>query len=133
MNINFGNVKDEELININLITTILYLISLFISVSLIYNDRKVIRNEQRLYTDKQSKSIFFFNRIFIIILACSYLYVNHETKKLAKIKGKDLKNFNLQIDSSLLSILADIIVLYVAYDNLKNLGLSQSTFENPEL
>lgn len=104
-------IDEVSLLNTQLVTTAIFIISLFVSLSITYNDREQKLHKKGIYTEKQSKKITNINRTVILILTLSYLYINIENKNFIKPNQKDYSN--LQIGASILSTIAAIIVLYV--------------------
>lgn len=107
--------KDDEikLIDIQIIATIIYILSLFISYIITYNDKCEILNEQPIMNEKTSQNISVFNRVVVVVLTLTFLYINYTNINIAKRKKeKNLTPFKLQVLASELSTLAAIIVLY---------------------
>lgn len=97
----------NKLTNYQLIATFLYIISLFLSIILTYNDKS------KILDDKKARFLSIFNRVFVVSLTLTFLYINYKGKELAKENSQNLSAFNLQIMASELSVLASLIVLYV--------------------
>lgn len=106
--------KDEvKILDIQIIVTIIYILSLFISYLITYNDRYEIINGKAWLDEKTSRNLSVGNRVLVLILTVVFLYINYKNMDIAKKqKNKNLKPFKLQITASELSILAAIIVLY---------------------
>lgn len=125
--------KEVELLNLQLIATIIYLGSLTLSIFLTYNDKLSIQNRKKIFTKKQSNSLAIFNRILVTILILAYLYISYNNLYIAKSKKENLKPFVLQLTGSELSTLSAIIVLYAV---LLTCGTEYSIvagIENPSL
>lgn len=109
------NTKIEEvkILDIQIIATIIYILSLFISYILTYNDKFELINGKPWLNEKLSRNISVGNRVLVLILTLVFLYINYKNINIAKIKkNKNLTPFKLQITASELSTLAAIIVLY---------------------
>ena len=130
---NQTNQEEVKLLDLQLITTLVYVGSLGLSILLTYHDRAKLMNLNSPITDEQALDFSKFNRFLVLGLTLIYLYVNYKNVELAKEKGKDLAPFHLQVTASELSTLSAIIVLYVV---LKTAG-EQYGFvigaENPNL
>lgn len=109
------NYEQEEvkLLDIQLITTLLYIGSLFLSIIITYNDKLIIQKKKTPFTKEQIKTISIFNRFLVLILTLVFLYINFKNKEIAKELRKNLEPFTLQNIASELSLLAALIVLYV--------------------
>lgn len=121
---------EEDLLKQQMITTMVYIICLFVSLSLTY-DEYLKRNNNKLFDNKTSTRIATINRIIILILTLSYLYINFSNREIAKSNNSDLKFFNLQLNASFLSLISAIIVLYVVVKSGDYPIVSSS--ENPEI
>ncbi len=109
------NTKETEikLLDIQIIGTIIYILSLFISYLLTYNDKYEAVNGKPWLNKKFSRNISVGNRVIVLILTIIFLYVNYKNFNLAKQKkSENLSAFRLQITASELSAVAAIIVLY---------------------
>lgn len=109
------NTKEDEikLLDIQIIGTIVYILSLFISYLLTYNDRYEAVNGKPWLNKKVSRNISVGNRVIVLILTITFLYVNYKNFNIVKQKkSENLSAFRLQITASELSVVAAIIVLY---------------------
>lgn len=110
------NNKEKKLLEQQLLTTVIYVFTLFISISLTYNDILNLDNK-KIYSDELAEKIGISNRAIALILTLSYLYINYQNRELAKEKKKDLRFANLQLTAGSLSTIAAIIVLYVVINS----------------
>jgi uncharacterized membrane protein YbhN (UPF0104 family) len=105
------NKKEINLLNLQSIATSIYIISLLISIYITNVDKDRTINPNKKH--KNTINISIFNRVLVLILTFTFLYINYENRKLAIKKGEKPDLFNLQILSSELIVLSSIIVLYV--------------------
>lgn len=110
---NKGNLKA---IDIQFYTLFFSLISIFISLILTYNQKLIKENKKTLLSDTNSYKLSLFNRILILSIALIFLYVNYKDYKSSNT-NKQKKKCNLQIDASILTVIASIISLYVVYNS----------------
>lgn len=109
------NTKKEEIkiLDIQMIATIIYVLSLFISYLLTYNDKFETLNGKPWINKNVSRKISVGNRLLVLCLTLIFLYINYKNIAIAKKqKKKNLLPFQLQVTASELSTLAAIIVLY---------------------
>lgn len=104
---------ENKLLEIQLITTTIYIGSLILSILLTYNDIKLNNNENTPLTNKQAANLSIFNRTLVVVLTFIYLYISYKTRENAKRSNQKIWPFDLQICASELSMLATVIVLYV--------------------
>lgn len=109
------NTKNEEirLLDIQIITTLIYIGSLVLSIYLTYNDKLDLMNKKTIFTEKQTKNYSIFNRFLVVILTSIYLYISYQNNKIAKKNNRNIGATKLQLTASELSFISTIIVLYV--------------------
>ncbi len=125
--------KEIKLLDLQIVLTVIYIVSLVLSIFLTYNDRIKLSDNKNIFSKKQSKNYSIFNRVLVLVLTLSFLFINYENYKITKQKGEKLDNASLQILASEISTVATIIVLYVV---LKSTGEDYtiiSGIENPSL
>lgn len=122
-----------KILDIQLIATILFVISLFISILITYDEKIKLENNKGLFSDKTVQDLSLFNRIFVVILALVFIYCNYISKKIAEYKNDEIESTELQILAGLLSLLASVIVLYVVYKNRNDANFDIAESENPTL
>lgn len=125
--------KEADLLDLQLIATIVYIGSLIISIFLTYNDKMDVLKLEKIFTDKQNRNLSIFNRFLVVILTFIFLYASYETRRLAKIKGEKIENFNLQVIASEISLVSTLIVLYVVIKSQGEQYSIISGISNPNL
>lgn len=123
------NEKEIELLNIDIDTAILFIITILISIYLTYENKQDLLNKKRILNKKDDQYILLFNRLFVLIIVLIILYDNYEGYKIAKEKNKDLKPFKIQIFASILTVITALLILYVVFYNWDKNNLSD--IENP--
>ncbi len=125
------NNEEIRLIDIQIVATYLFIISLCISLFITYNDKYKTMKQKPFLSNHSAYSISVFNRIFVLGISLTFFYINYKNRNIAKQKGQNPEPFNLQIISSELSILAAIIVLYVVITSGEYTVVASG--ENPSL
>lgn len=120
--------NEEKTINIQLTAIIISVITTIISVLLTYNQKLELQNKKTLFSPKKTLKLTKINRIVILIITLTFLYVNLELYKISKKEKEDLTPYKLQIFSSILVTIASIVTLYVILSSSKE---SVSDVENP--
>lgn len=107
--------KQEEirLINIQLYTLIFSLISILISIALTYNEKLNLEGLEPFINSEDNYNTTLFNRILILAIAVSFLYINYQSYKLSKEKEENVRNYQIQVFVAILSTIAAAISLYV--------------------
>lgn len=114
-----------------LIGTILYIISLVISLILILNQRQRSQNKEGFLTSKESQILAFANKIFVLLLLFLFLYLDYEAKDLAEKTNQDTNALELQIIASFISFIPVLIGIYVVATDFSNTNLQTAEIENP--
>lgn len=125
--------QEANVLDLQLIATIIYIGSLIISIFLTYNDKMDVLNLKKIFTEKQNRNLSIFNRFLVVILTITFLYASYETRRLAKVKGEKLENFNLQVMASEISLVSTLIVLYVVIKSQGEQYSIISGISNPNL
>ena len=106
--------KNEiKLIDYEIIGSLLFIGTLFISVILSYNEKLRLEKKEPLFDNKTQKNILIVNKIIVLGIVIFFLYINYK----------------VQLIPSFLAILAALIILYLV---LKDNNISDIV-DNPEL
>lgn len=123
------NSIETNLINIQLYTLFFSLASIIISIIVTYNQKLYSEGKKPLFSPKAARNITLFNRILIFTIAIVFLYVNYLQYKIdKKEENNNVKNDELQIIASILTIGAAIITIYVVSNSETE---TTSDIENP--
>ena len=123
--------KEIKLLDYQIDTSIIFVISLIISILLTYDEKLKILKQDKIFSDEVDKYLNLFNRILALIIIAIILYINYETYNLKKKKGCNLRPFKHQIYASLCSLVSAIIVLYVVIENWNTNNIT--SIENPTI
>lgn len=107
--------KEEEikLIDLQMYTLIFSLISILISIALTYNEKLNLEGKEPFIDSEDNYNATLFNRILILLIAISFLYINYKSYKIAKTKEENVSNYQLQVFVAIISTVAAAISLYV--------------------
>lgn len=121
--------NEVKLIDYEIIGSLLFIGTLFISVILSYNEKLRLEKKEPLFDNKTQKNILIVNKIIVLGIVIFFLYINYEHYKVALFKNEDTYNYKVQLIPSFLAILAALIILYLV---LKDNNISDIV-DNPEL
>lgn len=117
-----NNTNDKlKILNIQLIGSYFFIISILISISLTYNQKLYILNKKHLFTYKQTYIISNFNRILVLAIVIAFLYSSYQLREISKESDGNISLNNLDVFASILAVVGAIIELYIT---------SQSTTED---
>lgn len=105
--------KEVRELNIQLLFSILSIVTIIISIILIQNEKQFKKKEKTILNVKQADNLSKFNRVLILIIALVFLVVNYHLKDLSS--DEDLKSYDLQIIASYLVVFSALITLYVVF------------------
>lgn len=124
-----NNKEKIKLLNIQLITSLIVIVTVTISLILTYNQKLNLKNKKTIFNKKQTHNISYINRLTILITSIIFLLINYKLYQISKKEGEDLLVYNLQIIASILTTIASIIVFYVV--SIEPTGDNISDIENP--
>lgn len=124
-----NNKEEIKLLNIQLITSLIVIVTVTISLILTYNQKLNLKNKKTIFNKKQTHNISYINRLTILITSIIFLLINYKLYQISKKEGEDLLVYNLQIIASILTTIASIIVFYVV--SIEPTGDNISDIENP--
>lgn len=119
-----------NLLDIQIMGTILFIVSLFVSILLNVNQRKYTLHQKPLFSAKTTYLISNFNRLLVLAIALSFLYTSYEFKKIAEKKGSNVALNDLDVFASTLTVVGAIIVLYITANSPVENALD---IENPNI
>lgn len=125
------DLEELKLLKWQMVLSSLFIVSIVISLALSYNEIKKYKKQKPLFNTKDESDILIFNRTLALIIAIAFLYINYLDKNTKINYNQDLNYANLQIDASIITIIASLIVFYIAIDS-KNKNID-TTIENPEI
>ena len=112
--------EETRLINIQLYTLFFSLLSVLISIALTFNEKLNLEDKKTFINNKDNYNTTLFNRILILAISISFLYINYKSYNLAKKKKENINNYQLQVLVALISVIASLISLYVVSRSKKD-------------
>lgn len=122
--------EEAEILDIQLITTLLFIIALVVSIFLNLNQKYKLLYNEGIISDEEASNLLKTNRILILAIFITYLYLGYRDREVDRIKNKDLTADNLEIFVSYLSVIGGLIILYLAFTADQD---TTSIYENPTL
>ncbi len=121
------DLEEAKLIEIQIVLTLITILSIIISLYISYDTLKKAKNESRIFNDNTSNNLLKLNRIIGTILAICFLIINIYDKNVKKKYNEDLKDADIQIWAAILTLCAALLALSVSdKDNITG-------EENPEI
>lgn len=117
-----NNTSDKlKILNIQLIGSYFFIISILISILLTYNQKLYILDKKHLFNYKQTYIISNFNRLLSLAIVIAFLYSSYQLREISKKNDSNVNLNNLDVLAASLSVVGAIIELYIT---------SQSTTED---
>ena len=123
------NNKQNELLQLQIYASIFFIITIFVSIILTYNNLQKQRNQKPIFTNLTENQINFINRIVITILAIIFTYINYSFYQISKQKN----NETIQKDefiASIFTLIAGFILLSTTIQTVKN-NIQNADTETP--
>lgn len=124
------DLEEVKLLKAQMVLSVVAIVTVLVSLGLSYNEILKLNKTTPLFSRKMKNGILISNRLLALIISIGFLYIDYIDKNIKqKYKKNNLRDAQLQINASILSVIASIIVLYTAFDG-KN---GEVGLENPEL
>ena len=123
------DLEEDYLLRIQIILSIIFIFTLFVSISLSYNSMMECEGRDKIYSDKDALNVLRINRIISLLVALGFVLINVYDKSVKEKYNLDKGKADLQILASIITLVSSLIVLYVAFSS----NSSIISNENPEI
>lgn len=123
------DLEEDYLLRLQIILSIIFIFTLFVSISLSYNSMMECEGRGRIYSDKDALNVLRINRIISLLVALGFVLINMYDKSVKEKYNLDKGKADLQILASIITLVSSLIVLYVAFSS----NSSIISNENPEI
>ena len=123
------DLEEDYLLRLQIILSIIFIFTLFVSISLSYNSMMECEGRDRIYSDKDALNVLRINRIISLLVALGFVLINMYDKSVKEKYNLDKGKADLQILASIITLVSSLIVLYVAFSS----NSSIISNENPEI
>lgn len=100
-------------LNIQLIGSSLFIVSLIVTIILTYNQKQYTLHKRPLFSVEQTHLISNINRILVLGIVLAFLYSSYQLREIAKHKNSNVNLNNLDVFAGTLTVISAIIVLYI--------------------
>lgn len=112
--------SESEIIDIQLVATVLSVLSLLITGLLLYNQKLLAEKKTPIFSKKLTLQFVALNRIFVFIIVLIFLYANVLHFKLDKQNNEDVTFDYIDLFSSSLTIVIALLAIYTSFKALEN-------------
>ena len=106
--------------------TVSFILLLFVSLSLTYNQILKFKKERPIYNKKEELNVLKTYRVIGLLIAVGYLFIDIFDKQIKEKYNKKTSGDNLEITAGVLTVAATIITLYLAF-------IGDDSTENPDV
>ena len=118
------NLEESELLKWQLLLTFIFIGTLFVSLTITYNEILKMEDKEPLYNEDVELAILRTNRFIALVISLEFLLINVRNKNLKEFYNQgNLKDAGKQIIAGIFTVISTIIVLGTA---------ATGSTENPE-
>ena len=116
-------------IDLQLISSIIFLITVIVSITITYDEKLKQDNKKNIYTNNEALYLSLYNRLIILISILISLYVSITNLKNTNTERGKYKS-SLLLFTNILTLISALILLYVAYLNKEENTLTPAGTQN---
>ena len=125
--------KKNSIINGNLITSILSIISIILGIVIILDQKKKANDKEEFLTNEESQKLALLTKLISLFVVLYSLSLDYQSYNLAKITNQDTSSLRLELVASYLAIVISLINLYVVITDYSNTSFQPAEIENNSL
>ena len=120
--------RKNYIIDGQLVNSITSIIGILLGIIIIIDQKA--NHKTGFITDEGSQKLAILIKLIFLVITLYSLELNYESYQLSKITHQDTSSLKLQIGASYLSVIVDLIGLYVVLTNYNHTNLQISEIEN---
>lgn len=125
--------KKNNIINGNLITSTLSIISIILGIVIILDQKKKANDEDEFLSNEESQMLAFLTKLISLFIVFYSLYLNYQSYNLAEVTNQDTSSLQLELVAAYLAIVISLINLYVVITDYSNTSFQPAEIENNSL
>lgn len=125
--------KKNSIINGNLITSILSIISIILGIVIILDQKKKANGRKEFLTNEESQRLALLTKLISLFVVLYSLSLDYQSYNLAKVTNQDTSSLRLELVASYLAIVISLINLYVVITDYSNTSFQPAEIENNSL
>ncbi len=125
--------KKNSIINGNLITSILSIISIILGIVIILDQKKKANDKEEFLTNEESQKLALLTKLISLFVVLYSLNLDYQSYNLAKVTNQDTSSLRLELVASYLAIVISLINLYVVITDYSNTSFQPAEIENNSL
>lgn len=114
-----NNIKEKELLYLQIFGSIIFIITILVSIILTLNNIENIDHKKTIFNAKQENTISLTNRLVITVVAITFTYISYEFYQKNKYsKNKDISQ--KELIASIFALVSALILLNTTIENIKS-------------
>ena len=122
--------NETKVVDIQLLGSILSIISFAITFILLYNQKLLKQNKKPLFSKKDTLNYVALNILFVLAIVFIFLSANGIQLNIDRKKGEDLIYDYIDIFSNILTLIVSLLAIYTAFKAIENNDLSIDELED---
>lgn len=125
--------RKSKIINGNLITSTLSIISIILGMVIILDQKKKANGKEEFLTNEESQRLALLTKLISLFVVLYSLSLDYQSYNLAKVTNQDTSSLRLELVASYLAIVISLINLYVVITDYSNTSFQPAEIENNSL
>jgi len=125
--------RKNKIINGNLITSTLSIISIILGMVIILDQKKKANGKEEFLTNEESQRLALLTKLISLFVVLYSLSLDYQSYNLAKVTNQDTSSLRLELVASYLAIVVSLINLYVVITDYSNTSFQPAEIENNSL
>ena len=125
--------RKNKIINGNLITSTLSIISIILGMVIILDQKKKANGRKEFLTNEESQRLALLTKLISLFIVLYSLNLDYQSYNLAKVTNQDTSSLRLELVASYLAIVISLINLYVVITDYSNTSFQPAEIENNSL
>lgn len=125
--------RKNKIINGNLITSTLSIISIILGIVIILDQKKKANGKEEFLTNEESQRLALLTKLISLFVVLYSLSLDYQSYNLAKVTNQDTSSLRLELVASYLAIVISLINLYVVITDYSNTSFQPAEIENNSL
>lgn len=125
--------RKNKIINGNLITSTLSIISIILGMVIILDQKKKANGKEEFLTNEESQRLALLTKLISLFVVLYSLSLDYQSYNLAKVTNQDTSSLRLELVASYLAIVISLINLYVVIIDYSNTSFQPAEIENNSL
>lgn len=125
--------RKNKIINGNLITSTLSIISIILGMVIILDQKKKANGKEEFLTNEESQRLALLTKLISLFVVLYSLNLDYQSYNLAKVTNQDTSSLRLELVASYLAIVVSLINLYVVITDYSNTSFQPAEIENNSL